>query len=145
MNGAAAEPFLLDAVAAASFRANTAIDTLGQRLKDKLGLATHNVPARLAIARSLAMSSQPPSERGSGGRIIRGDILFGSGVDLACWVSLLAEHAGRELPLREFQTLVQKHWIRGMRVLDAELAEGRGGSVDLWRQLTATLRSSDIE
>lgn len=144
MNEATTEPFLMDAVAAASFRANTTIDMLGQRLKDRLGLTTHNVPARLAIARSLAIQAQPPSERDNGGRVIRGDVLFGSGVDLACWMSLLFEHAGRELPLRDFQVLVQRHWIRGMRMLDAELAEGQGDSVDLWRRLTATLESAGI-
>jgi DNA sulfur modification protein DndE len=109
-------------------------DSRLRRLKDILGFGNHNIPARLAIARSLSVPDQPPVAVGDAGMVIRGQNLFGTGTDAAVWVSLLAEHAGRApKDVAELQGWVRAHWARGAIMLEALLEEASGDSDEVWR------------
>lgn len=125
----------LEAVSGASFRSTTETDELSQRVKDRLGFGAFNIPARLAIARSLAIADIPPKVEGETGRTIKGDVLFGSGTNLACWISLIVEHFGTSPTLKELQGLVQRHWARGMCLLSDDLAASDGDIAEFWRRL----------
>lgn len=125
----------LEVVAGAAFRSTAETDELSQRVKDRLGFGSFNIPARLAIARSLAIPDMPPKAEGETGRTIKGDVLFGSGADLAAWVSLLIEHAGNALTIKDLQGCVQRHWARGMKLLAEELNASNGDIAEFWRRL----------
>lgn len=130
-------PFTLDEVAKALFRATLESDKSAQRLKDTLGFGAFNVPARLAIARSLSILDMPPNAFGDPSRGIKGDTLFGSGADLGAWVSLIIEHAGRApKDLAEFQAWVRAHWARGMQQLQTIVEQSCGDASELWRLIT---------
>ncbi len=75
----------VDAIAGAGFRATVQSDEFSQEIRVALGFGSHNIPARLAIARSLAVPSLPPKADGESGRTIRGETLFGVGSDLLAW------------------------------------------------------------
>ncbi len=107
---------------------------VAQRLKDALGFGAFNIPARLAIARSLAISDAPVSPTAEAGRVIKGDTLFGTGSDLLSWISLLVEHQGRPpKDIGELQTWVRAHWSRGMLQLGALLDESGNDAGEFWR------------
>lgn len=127
MTAAASHRPSLDEIATAGFRATTETDEIARRIKDAIGAGANYVPARLAIGRSLALPDRPAPAKGEPGRTIKGENLFGTGADLATWVSLIIEHAGEAPPdLRAFQALVSAHWVRGMRLL-AELYDASNG------------------
>lgn len=125
----------LEVIAGTAFRSTADTDELSQRVKDRLGFGSYNIPARLAMARSLALPGQPPKAEGEVGRIIKGDVLFGTGADLASWVSLLIEHAGSALTIKDLQSTVQRHWARGMKILSEELDASDGDNSEFWRRL----------
>lgn len=114
----------LDEIVTAQFRATADADAMAQIIKNRLGFGAFNVPARLAIARSLAIASPPPPlPRVEMGRIIKGEALFGTGTDLAAWISLIVEHAGRAPEdMKSFQALVAAHWTRGLGLISEALA-----------------------
>lgn len=136
-----------DAIAGAGFRATAQVDDLSQEIKNLLGFGSHNIPARLAIARSLAVPSQPPKPEGEPGREIRGDTLFGVGADLLTWVSLLVEHHGA-MPesMSDLRGLVSAHWARGMSMLSEELRGANKDPSEFWKRLaeTALPATSDV-
>ena len=124
----------LDEIATASFRTTAIADDQARRLKDALGFGAFNVPARLAIARSLAIAAPPEETRGDVGRGIKGDTLFGTGVDLAAWVSLVIEYeGGPPQNLRQFQGWVAAHWARGLDLLTTTMNEASGDQGEFWR------------
>lgn len=135
MSAEKSDHLTLEVVAGAAFRSTAATDELSQRVKDRLGFGAFNIPARLAIARSLAIQAPPPKPEGEAGRVIKGDVLFGSGPDLAAWVSLLIEHAGLSLSIKDLQGVVQRHWARGMKILSEELDASHGDNAEFWRRL----------
>ncbi len=129
----------LDQIASTSFRATEDTDGRLRRLKDTLGFANHNIPARLAIARSLSVPEAPAAPSGDAGMIIRGQNLFGTGTDAATWVSLIIEHAGRApKDVAEFQAWVRAHWARGAVMLSSLLDEADGNSDEVWRLIAET-------
>ena len=136
MNGESNSPTIgLDEIATASFRTTAIADDQAKRLKDALGFGAFNVPARLAIARSLAISEPPEETQGDVGRGIKGDTLFGTGVDLAAWVSLIIEYAGAPPQnLRQFQGWVAAHWARGLGVLATTMNAIKASSGAPWRR-----------
>ncbi len=102
------------------FRTSRAADELSARFQSLLGLPHRYGPARLAIGRSLGVPSAPKLELNTLGlgRPIRGEQLFGQGVELSSWLTLLVEHAGPiDLTKKDFQTLVGAHWHRGVYLL----------------------------
>ena len=81
------------------------------------------LPVRFAIARSLAIADQPPlvARGAKKGTELRGDTLFGTGVDLSVWVALIVEHSGKnKLTMDDFADLVVAHWQRGIKLLDED-------------------------
>lgn len=109
-------------VSTAGFRTTREADQQCERLKNALGYKVNYLVARLAIARSLALTDHPPpemkDEEDDGGRTIRGHQLFGEGPDAAAWVSLLVQRAGNpNLSRRDLQALVLAHWKRGAQLL----------------------------
>ncbi|GIX11305.1 DndE family protein [Elioraea sp.] len=124
----------LDQIATATFRASAEADLAAQRLKDALGFGAFNVPARLAIARSLAVPDRPEPVQGEPGRAIKGDTLLGTGADLAAWVSLLVEYEGKAPEtIPEFQGWVRAHWTRGLALLATTLDQAGGDAGEFWR------------
>ena len=98
-----------------------------------LGLKFRYVPARLALSRSLSESKQPdlsPFLQEEQSKPIKGENLFGLGVDLATWISLFIEHAQKsDLAKKDLQNLVAGHWHRGAHLLWQEW-EGCGKDFD---------------
>lgn len=102
------------------FRTSRAADELNARFQTLLGLPHRYGPARLALGRSLGLATGPDLQLNSLGlgRPIKGEQLFGQGVELSCWLTLLTEHVGRgPLSRRDFQSLVAAHWHRGLYML----------------------------
>lgn len=133
----------LEVIAGTAFRSTADTDELSQRVKDRLGFGSYNIPARLAMARSLAIPGQPSKAEGEVGRVIKGDVLFGTGADLASWVSLLIEHTGTALTLKDLQSTVQRHWARGMKILSEELDASDGDNSEFWRRLAERVAGGD--
>lgn len=129
-------PLALDTVATASFRPTQETYQLSRSVKDALGFGAFNIPARLAIGCSLAVPEPPEPGGGELGAAIKGETLFGTGADLAAWVSLVIEHAGRApRDLAELQAWVRAHWARGMRWLRARLDDADGDDFTFWQRL----------
>lgn len=110
------------------FRTSRKADKRNTDLMNKLGVRHRYVPARLAIARSLAISSQPEplteEEEEEAGKTIRGENLFGTGGELAAWIALIVEHGALSNPSRkEIQEQVKRHWHRGIERLWQEWLE----------------------
>lgn len=132
-------PLALDAIATASFRPTLETYELARSIKDALGFGAFNIPARLALGCSLALPEPPEPAGGEPGAAIRGETLFGTGPDLATWVSLLIEHAGRApRDVAELQAWVRAHWARGMRQLRERLDAAEGDTFQFWRRLAET-------
>jgi len=131
-----AEGVDLAAIASASFRATREADRIGQRLKDRFGLAAHYMPARLAMALSLRNPNPPEPAEGEAGRVIRGENLFGAPETMATWVSLFIEHAGRPIrSVQDLQRVVRDHWVRGAHRLDRILEETGNDELAFWKRL----------
>lgn len=136
----------MDEVATAAFRATLEADEAAQRLKDRLGFGAYNVPARLAIARSLSIPERPLPASGSPGRVIKGDILFGTGEELATWLSLFVEYDQKSIKdIADLQRRVRDHWVRGLGLLERLMNECEGEVSRFWRSLAATCLPADIQ
>ncbi len=110
-------------VAGANFRTDEESDTLNTAFMGRLGMRKRYLPARLAIARSLATSA-PPDLVEDGldpGKAIKGDTLFGTGTALSVWIALIVQRAGDpDLDVRKLIGLVGAHWRRGLSQLDKD-------------------------
>ena len=110
---------LLDLVRS-EYKTSRASDEMNSRFQGLLRLPHRYGPARLALGRSLGLASAPTLDLThlGYGKPIKGEHLFGQGVELASWVSLIVEHAGQaDMDRREFQALVAAHWQRGLNIL----------------------------
>ena len=110
-------------VAGANFRTDEHSDALNTSFMGRLGMRKRYLPARLAIARSLAISAPPDliGDKFEPGKVIKGDTLFGTGTALSVWIALIAQRAGDpELDVRKLVALVGAHWRRGLVHLDRE-------------------------
>ncbi len=100
-----------------TFSTTKEADDLGKKFEQLLGAQTRYLPARLAITRSLADSTTPPSIEGQElCKIIKGNQLFGG--EPFAWVALIAQH--RQAPfgqMKELQQSIGEHWHRGMKLL----------------------------
>ena len=100
-------------------------------LLTKLGFKVKYLPARLAIARSLSLSSPPPllsedDEDDSAGSM-RGQQLFGDGSDPATWLALVTQHAQQhDITRKQFQSLIAAHWKRGADLLSNDWEHANG-------------------
>src|SRR5262245_9720413 len=116
-------------IAGANFRTDEQSDRFNTDFMGHLGMKVRYLPARLAIARSLAAGGKPPpnSEDREQGKAIKGDTLFGTGASLAAWAALIVERAeAKDIDLKTLQALVADHWRRGIALLneDWEASEG---------------------
>lgn len=110
-------------VAGANFRTDEGSDETNTEFLKRLGVKARYMPARLAIARSLAISTPPTplAEEMEWGKSIKGDTLFGTGTDLAAWVALITQRSeGNSQHLRDFISLVAAHWQRGLSLLQTD-------------------------
>jgi len=127
---------LIDVVGA-NFRTEEGKDSLNRKFMERLNMKTRYAPARLAIACSVALPELPKHIEGDPGLSIKGDTLFGQGADLAAWVSLIIERAGRNgVTLREFQAMVADHWSRGLDILEDNWSAAEGDLAKFTRRLT---------
>lgn len=121
--------FSLVEVAGANFRTDYESDQLNTEFMKRLGMGKRYLPARLAISRSLAMNL-PISDSLDDivyGKVIKGDTLFGTGIELSVWLALIVEQTSeKDLNTKRFVSLVGAHWRRGLNKLDNdwELAGG---------------------
>lgn len=104
------------------FRTTRAADELNGRFQGLLGLPHRYGPARLALGRSLGVASTPALDLNAMGygKPIKGEQLFGQGMELATWITLLSEHdaaSGEPMSRKRMQALVAAHWQRGMQLL----------------------------
>jgi DNA sulfur modification protein DndE len=100
----------------ASFSTSLSADSLNDEFMKRLGFKNRNMVARLAMARSFAVTSAPPAVVEERGKVIKGVNLFGE--DLRTWLALLLEHANAsDVALDDVQDLVAKHWGRGLVLL----------------------------
>ena len=109
----------------ATFHTTRAADELCNDLTTTLGWRHRYVAARLAIARSLSMSTPPPpltQEEGDDmATRLRGMQLFGEGVAQTAWFALITQQADDpSLSKRSFQALVTAHWKRGAELLQKD-------------------------
>lgn len=115
--------FSLVEVAGANFRTDEESDNLNTAFMGRLGMRKRYLPARLAIARSLAVASPPPllADETELGKTIKGDTLFGTGTTLSCWLALIVQRAGEtDIDTKKLTALVSAHWKRGIVLLDGE-------------------------
>lgn len=117
------------------FRASAEADVVNSEMQRRLGLSTRYAPARLAIALSLGLPFDE-SEIASvvdceTGKAIRGETLFGTGQQLATWVTLFvqADRTGTAVNRERLKLLVTFHWSRGIRML-SDRFKAAGGDFD---------------
>lgn len=112
------------------FRPTSSAEEFEDRLRGKLGLTAKYDSARISIGRSLAEPSRPdPLQAVDRGKSIAGEFLFGDEIDL--WISaiVLDGELGVQATVDDFRALVEAHWARGARLLEAELSECNGDEV----------------
>ncbi len=130
--------FSLVEVAGANFRTDDASDALNTTFMSRLGMRKRYLPARLAIARSLAVTSSPPplADSDEPGKAIKGDTLFGTGTMLSCWLALIVQRSGeKDLDTKKLVPVVAAHWKRGLRLLDDEWHQADGDLTRFVRRL----------
>ena len=84
-----------------------------------IGLKDRYAPARLAIGRSLSVTTMPePLPTGTErGRSIKGQFLFGP-AEIAIWAALIIQRSALDNANEDdIRRLVQAHWHRGMQML----------------------------
>lgn len=115
--------FTVVEVAGANFRTDETADELNSEFMKRLGMRKRYLPARLALSRSLGVPTPPESlaEGSDWGKTIKGDTLFGTGVTLMSWITLVVQHSPTaEHDLRSLISTVGAHWRRGILLLDAD-------------------------
>ncbi len=125
-------------VAGANFRTGYDSDQLNTDFMGRLGMRKRYLPARLAIALSLARPSQPPPlpKGADWGKVIKGDTLFGTGTELSVWLALIVERSGGSaLDTEQLIALVAAHWQRGLDLLDDEWSRADADLAQFVRRL----------
>lgn len=110
-------------VAGANFRTDEKADELNTEFMRRLGMKKRYLPARLALSRSLGLTSSPNpiTSEAEWGKAIKGDTLFGTGTQLMTWVSLVVQHSpSSEYDIKLLTSNVAAHWKRGLELLDAD-------------------------
>jgi hypothetical protein len=122
------------------FRPTAAAEEFEDRLRGKLGLTAKYDSARLSIGRSLAETTRPdPLQSADRGKSIAGEFLFGDEIDLWLSTIVLDGELGVQATVDDFRTLVEAHWARGARLLEAELSECGGDEVRFLSRLADLL------
>ncbi|MCX8098786.1 MAG: DndE family protein [Casimicrobiaceae bacterium] len=116
----------------ANYRTTRSADAKCMELLKHLGFKVRYLTARLAIARSLSLESQPEVTDADSDDIeaaspIRGVQLFGEEGDAVAWLALLTQSSGQaDLSKRDLQALVAAHWRRGADLLAKDWEEANG-------------------
>lgn len=126
------------------FRTSRAGENATASLQRALGLQYRYQPARLAIARSIGLGTEPPPVANNDGKAIRGETLFGPGQDeLAIWLGLmLTVSQTRPASRRALQDLVAAHWARGAGLIWEDLRDEDEPAEVLARQISARATGS---
>jgi S-DNA-T family DNA segregation ATPase FtsK/SpoIIIE len=128
------------------FRTSADADKVTVALMGNLGLSTKANVARLAIGRSLALSSFSSDDIDAKGLEIPAASLF-TQEDIGAWVGLIVTHARRHGldpvdSMDAFRTAVRKHWHRGAMLL---LQDWQGASGDFDKFLeTLIVRRAEL-
>ncbi|KQQ17380.1 hypothetical protein ASF59_00095 [Methylobacterium sp. Leaf121] len=125
-------------VAGGNFRTDEDSDAKNNDFMKRLGIKARFIPARLAIARSLAAQGGPPAVPYSAemGKAIKGDTLFGTGANLSTWIALITQkNSGNITNLKDLLAAVAAHWARGLSLLDAEWGHADGQEAAFIRRL----------
>ncbi len=125
-------------VAGANFRPDGEGDKLNDAFMKRLGVKARYVPARLAIARSLAAQGAPApiGESAELGKAVKGDTLFGTGATLSTWFALIIQKSGGNIgSLKDLLPIVSAHWRRGLTLLDSEWRHADGQESAFVRRL----------
>ncbi|QGY03255.1 DUF1832 domain-containing protein [Methylobacterium mesophilicum SR1.6/6] len=125
-------------VAGGNFRTEEDADELNNKFMQRLGIKSRFIPARLAIARSLAAQGIPPAVPYSAemGKAIKGDTLFGTGANLSTWIALITQKNGGNITsLKDLLGVVAAHWARGLSLLDTEWGHAEGQEPAFVRRL----------
>ncbi len=127
------------------FRPTLQAEGFEDKLRAKLGLTAKYESARLSIGRSLCDSTPPepvrlPNEER--GKVIAGEYLFGDEIDL--WMSIIAidGQLGESATPDDFRTLVEAHWMRGAKLLQAEFEDCGEDEIRFITRLAELLPSS---
>src|ERR1051325_999418 len=103
-------------LARTDFRTSRQADEINSRFQNLLGLPHRYGPARLGIGLSLSIEEPPEFSDELAedmGKPIKGENLFGTGVDLSTWITLMVQRSGLRNPAkRDLQTTVAAHWHR---------------------------------
>lgn len=135
------EPISISLVGRLDFRTSRSGDTATASIQRALGFQYRYQPARLALGRSLGLTTPPAPVDNHDGRAIRGETLFGAGDDIGLWVSLIVAHAAQgPLSRRRFQDLVAAHWARGAGLIWDGLRGAGDPTADLARMLAGLRR-----
>lgn len=118
LKGSDTEPTLQE-IGRVDFRTSRSGETATTAILSRLSLQYRYQPARLALARSLGLATQPNPVDNLDARPIRGETLFGQdAADAGLWISLVTHHAGRgTLSKKDLMELIAAHWARGAGLL----------------------------
>ena len=133
--------FTVAEVARANFRTDQKTDATNTDFMKRLGQTKRYLPARLAIARSLAGStlSTQVSDADMQGKVIKGDTLFGIGAEQLAWLTLIVEHSGESnMDVKRLIALVGAHWKRGLTSLDKDWKLSDGDKMKFIKRLAAS-------
>jgi hypothetical protein len=124
------------------FRPTVEAEAFEDKLRAKLGLTAKYESARLSIGRSLSVAAPPdpvrlPNEER--GKSIAGEYLFGDEIDL--WMSIIAidGNLGESASPDDFRTLVEGHWARGAKLLQADFEDCREDEIRFITRLAELL------
>jgi DNA sulfur modification protein DndE len=134
-----------DQVWKGGFRPTLEAETFEDKLRAKLGLTAKYESARLAIGRSLSVATPPPPVRlpnDERGKVIPGEYLFGDEIDL--WMSIIAidGQLGVNATPDDFRALVEGHWMRGAKLLQADFESCGEDEIRFITRLAELLPSS---
>ena len=115
-----------DQIWKAGFRPTVEAEAFEDKLRAKLGLTNKYDSARISIGRSLAEPKPPDPVRlpnDGRGKTIAGEHLFGDEIDL--WMSIIAidGQLGESATSDDFRALVEAHWMRGAKLLQADFED----------------------
>ena len=127
------------------FRPTLGAEAFEDKLRAKLGFTSKYESARLSIGRSLAVATPPEPVRlpnDERGKVIAGEHLFGDEIDL--WMSIIAldGQLGANASPDDFRTLVEGHWARGARLLQADFEDCGEDEIRFITRLAELLPSS---
>lgn len=99
-----------------SFRISKEGDDINTEMMRHLGQPIRYGPARMAIALAVSFGKLPKSPRNAGGKVIKGQSLFGEAFDINCWMVLIkTKFPNAELgTIKDFQNLVNGLWEFGI-------------------------------